>query len=91
MSAGTIAIVALMLAGVALAAAYVFAPKGWRTVVFNAMAAVLLAAPELVDQLTGVDWASLLGDRYGPFVAAAFSLGNIVLRFSTTTAIGRKE
>lgn len=74
-----------------LAAIFVFAPKGWRTVIFNGLAAVAVVLPDLMTQLAGVDWPSLLGEKYGPFAAATFALGNILLRFSTTTAIGCKE
>ncbi|MFG1389095.1 hypothetical protein [Xanthobacter versatilis] len=84
-------IVILAVAAAVLAVAYIAAPKGWRTVVFNAAWAAAVVIPDLINQLAGVDWPSLLGEHYGPAVAAGLAIGNIVLRFATTTPIGQKE
>lgn len=57
--------------------------KGWRTVVFNVLAAVLpiLELTELRDVLPP-DWL--------PWYALAVAIGNIWLRSITTTPMGQK-
>ena len=81
----------LGLIALAMALAYLFAPKGWRTFVFNGLAIGLEALPYVLDQFGAVDWVSLLGERNGAFVAAAIGLGNVVLRMTTSTPPMRKE
>lgn len=79
------------LAALAMALAYLFAPKGWRTFAFNGFAIALESVPYVLDQFGAVDWVSLLGERNGAFVAAAIGLGNVMLRMVTTTPPMRKE
>lgn len=57
--------------------------KGWRTVVFNVLAAVLpvLELTELRDVLPP-DWL--------PWYALAVAIGNVWLRSITTTPMGQK-
>lgn len=84
-------VLVLGLVCLALAIAYLFAPKGWRTFAFNATAVGLETVPYVLDQFGAVDWVSLLGERNGAFVAAAIGLGNVVLRMTTSTPPMRKE
>lgn len=84
-------ITGIVVTAAVLAAAVMWAPRGWRTVVFNTLWALVVAVPPLIDQLAGIDWTGLLGEKYGPAAAATFALGNVVLRFATSTPIGRKD
>ena len=56
--------------------------KGWKTIVFNLLSAVLL-----IVSTQGVDIWGLSTE----VVAFASVLGNFVLRFLTTTQVGGKD
>lgn len=64
--------------------------KGWRTVVIGALAAVPLAAIEILDQLKVLDWQSALPEPWGGRLALVISLAMILLRLITNTPVGGK-
>ena len=57
--------------------------KGWKTVAFNVLAAV-------VPILELTELKGLVPADYLPFYALSVALGNVYLRSITTTAIGKK-
>ncbi len=57
--------------------------KGYRTIIFNGLAAVL---PVL--ELT--EFKAVIPDDYLPWYMLAVALGNLYLRTITTTPVGRK-
>lgn len=59
--------------------------KGFRTIVFNAVSAAWMT-------LEAVDWTNLLDTPAKASVAAlAVAIGNMILRYLTTTSIGKAE
>lgn len=58
--------------------------KGWRTIAFNVLsgAVLLLAMPEFI---------AVLPPEWVPWAALGNVLGNVALRYITTTPIGRKS
>lgn len=58
--------------------------KGWRTILFNALAAVM---PIL--QLT--EFANVLPDTWLPWYALGLVLANMYLRSITTTRLGHSQ
>tara|TARA_B110000503_G_scaffold13555_1_gene18415 strand:- start:567 stop:755 length:189 start_codon:yes stop_codon:yes gene_type:complete len=57
--------------------------KGWKTVAFNVLAAV-------VPILELTELKGIVPEEYLPFYALVVALGNVYLRSITTTAIGKK-
>ena len=86
----------LILAAAVLAIAFYvvvnFAPVGWRTIMFNVVAAIPLVGGELASALTGFDWGKVVSSSQ---TAALLGVGvlalNIVLRTMTTGPIGTQE
>jgi hypothetical protein len=58
--------------------------KGWKTVTFNLLAAIvpILELTELRD---------VVPEQYLPFYALAVAMGNMYLRSITTTPMGKKQ
>ena len=58
--------------------------KGWKTVTFNVLAAIVpvLELTELKD---------VVPEEYLPFYVLAVALGNVYLRSVTTTPMGKKQ
>jgi hypothetical protein len=61
--------------------------KGKRTIIFG-IAVAILGALQAV-QLT--DWMELVGDQAAGAITSGIGVGILVLRFLTTTAIGKAE
>lgn len=57
--------------------------KGWKTVVFNVLAAI-------VPILELTEFKGLVPVDYLPFYALVVAVGNVYLRSITTTPMGRK-
>tara|TARA_R110000772_G_scaffold165027_2_gene276370 strand:+ start:263 stop:451 length:189 start_codon:yes stop_codon:yes gene_type:complete len=57
--------------------------KGWKTVVFNVLAAV-------VPLMELTEFKGLVPVEYLPYYVLAITLGNVYLRSITTSAIGKK-
>jgi uncharacterized membrane protein YccF (DUF307 family) len=57
--------------------------KGWRTVLFNVMGMVTVAATS--------DYAAIIPPKALPYIGLGVGIGNIVLRSVTTTPIGQSE
>ena len=58
--------------------------KGWRTILFNLLAAIMP-----VMEASGAD-LGLTGDKLVLYTTLV-TLGNVILRMLTTTAVGKKE
>ncbi len=57
--------------------------KGWRTILFNAVTLIMAG-------VTAVDPA-MFGAHSATVIMLVNAVGNIVLRFLTTTAVGKAE
>ena len=57
--------------------------KGYKTLIFN-IATTLVALGEMTDVF------NIIAPQYTPAVLIAVAVGNIILRFFTTTPIGSK-
>lgn len=57
--------------------------KGWKTVTFNVLAAV-------VPLLELTELKGIVPEEYLPFYALAVAMGNVYLRSVTTTPMGKK-
>lgn len=57
--------------------------RGWRTLIFNILAAIIPVA-----QMTEV--ANIIPEQYLNWYMLAVALGNMYLRYRTTTPIGKK-
>lgn len=88
----TSAIVAVGFAAVVLSIAWAFAPKGWRTIVANALSGfaitVVPLAQPIFDQLTVVAWNDVFDATTAVFITVAVNVMNIWLRKITTTPMG---
>lgn len=69
----------------ALLAAFWFSPKGWRTVVVNAVAGGLAVSADLLSAVHDA-----LPANWGFYAVIVVNCINIVLRRATTTPIGRR-
>ena len=57
--------------------------KGWKTVIFNVVAAV-------VPFMEFTEFKDLVPANYLPYYVLVITLGNVYLRSITTSAIGKK-
>lgn len=57
--------------------------KGWRTVIFNSIFAVL-------GVLEATDWIDIVSPEMAPIIVAIVGIVNVVLRKYTNTPIGTK-
>ena len=57
--------------------------KGWRTVIFNAVSAA-------VTIMSLTEWRGIVPDDWMPYIALINALGNLYLRWRTTTPLGKK-
>lgn len=58
--------------------------KGWKTVIFNVLAAI-------VPILELTEMKGIVPEEYLPFYALAVAMGNVYLRSVTTTPMGKKQ
>ena len=61
--------------------------KGWRTITFNGVVAVVGVVATTVSFLSTFDWASVIPSRYVGPIVLVLGVANIWLRFITTTSI----
>jgi hypothetical protein len=54
--------------------------RRWRTWIFNILAAVALALPDILQQLGGVYWGDIIPPQYLPYFTIAVVLVNIWMR-----------
>jgi|GEM_PF-5988457 len=89
----TAVILALAIVTAASIIAWAAAPKGWRTIVANAVAgAFVVAAPMIdavLDYLVGVPLHELFDQKTAIALSLAIGLMNAVWRKFTTTPIGK--
>lgn len=81
----------LLLVLVLLGVASWIAPKGWRTVAFNVLAAIAAVAAPVLDALSGVDLSALLTKDEAAAFAIGVAVANSVLRAITTTPLGERR
>lgn len=76
----------------AVTAAFIIAPKGWRTIFVNAAVAIGAVIPAIVDYIVGgsVDLAALLPPGLSVYLIPALTILNMILRRMTTTPIGKR-
>ena len=72
------------------ASSLVFAPQGWRTLCFNALAAFPPLAASIFGVLTGFDWTAVLSAKAAALAGLAVLVGNAILRTLTTGPVGNK-
>lgn len=58
--------------------------KGWKTVTFNVLAAI-------VPLLELTELKGIVPEEYLPFYALAVAMGNVYLRSVTSTPMGKKQ
>jgi hypothetical protein len=75
----------LVIALLALGAAFYFSPKGWRTVSINGLTIVLVLISEIVGAVQ-----EALPDNWAIYGIAAVNLINLYLRRVTTTPVGKQ-
>ena len=85
------AIAGLGFVAASFAIAWVFAPKGWRTTVFNAVTGAGTVAVPVTDHLAQVPWQTVVDEKTAFFVVQGCLVANVIWRAKTTTPLGRKE
>jgi hypothetical protein len=60
--------------------------KGWRTIAFN----VLAGLPIVLEIIRSPEFGAVIPPQWAQWFALGVVLGNIALRFATTTAVGQK-
>lgn len=69
--------------------------KGYRTLIFNGVAAVgaalMAALPVIVEVLSMPELAALIPSEWASWYALAVALGNMWLRSITTTPVGKAD
>ena len=74
---------------VTFAIAYMFAPKGWRTTVFNAVTGAGTVAVPVTDHLAKVPWATVVDEKTAFVVVQGCLVANVIWRAKTTTPMGK--
>ena len=80
---------ALLAVAVILILSYYFAPKGWRTVVFNAISTVASVLIPTVSYLADFPWAQYLEPQVAVVLIVGINLANKWLRSITTSPVGK--
>lgn len=62
--------------------------KGWRTIAWNLLNAAVLAMDQVMS-ISGTGY--VIPDEWMPAWMMVYAAVNVVLRFKTTTAIGKAE
>lgn len=83
--------IALAIVVAIVGAAIYFAPKGWRTFAANGVITVMIVLGAVLDAASGFNWRELLPPNIAPWVIAAITILNVILRTVTTTAPGKSE
>jgi hypothetical protein len=65
--------------------------RGWRTIVVNTIALLLVALEMLVPVLQLPEFLAVLPPEWTPYVALILAVANILLRLDTHTPPGRRE
>lgn len=78
------AILVLVVVGTCVLAAFVYAPKGWRTVVVNAVIGGLTLVIGLFESVQ-----AMLPDKWAVYGVIAVNGGNVLLRWLTDTPMGK--
>ena len=83
-------IVAFGFVAAILVVAWAFAPKGWRTVVANTLAAVGVTIGPLLEHLASVPWHEVMDKKTAFLIVLAVNAMNILLRKLTDSPMGVK-
>lgn len=65
--------------------------KGYRTVIFNSLAAIPVMLEATMQVLSLPEFAGVMPDHWLPWYALFLVLANLILRRATTTPIGKDE
>lgn len=84
--------ITLLVIVAAVIAAFILAPKGWRTIFVNIAVAIGAVIPAAIDYLIGgsVDLAELLPPSLSIYLIPGLTVLNMILRRITTTPIGKR-
>jgi uncharacterized protein YggT (Ycf19 family) len=86
-------ILLLVFIALVFVAALLFAPKGWRTRLFNWIsggATALLGVIQIaIPALSGVDFSGFLSTKEAALAVALIAIGNAILREVTTSPAGK--
>ena len=77
---------AIVVAIAALVAAFYFAPKGWRTMVVNTVVVFLTGLSQSIEAVRDA-----LPDEWAVYAVVAVNVMNLVLRWVTTTPVGKQS
>lgn len=86
----------ICLALVAFALALIFVPwfKGYRTIIYNGLIAVLAGVTPMLSEtfgfMQGLDWTKYVTENAVPWVVLGIGVGGIVLRYATKGPVGAK-
>lgn len=69
---------------------YLFAPKGWRTVVVNGLVGGSTAIVAVLDLLAGYDFSAIMTPENAAGAMLYVNVLNVVLRAITTSPLGRR-
>lgn len=73
------------------AAAWAFAPKGWRTAAFNAVSGSGAVVVPVTEHLANAPWEAVTDGKTAFFVVQGMATANLIWRVKTTTPIGKPE
>lgn len=66
--------------------------KGWRTLAFNVVIGILPLLVDVTGYLSGFGWSLIFADQKVAMMwTGALSIGNILLRYLTTTPVFKRE
>ncbi len=65
--------------------------KGWKTILFGGLIAILSALADILDALKAIDIAPLLPPAYALKIIAGVGIASILLRLATTGRVGEKD
>jgi hypothetical protein len=65
--------------------------KGYRTLAFNLLAAVFVAAELVIEMGYSSEVQFFITEEYMPLFMMAVIIANVILRFKTTTPVGKKQ
>jgi hypothetical protein len=83
----------LILMGIVMIAiiAFQFAPKGWRTYVFNALSSLPIIGLPVTDAIIGFDWSAIVDKAEAATYALGVTIANVVFRTITNTPPAKKD
>lgn len=65
--------------------------RGWRTVIINVLALLVMMLDLMVPILGMPEFLAILPDGWGPYFVLGLAIVNVLLRLDTRTGVGRSE